>query len=84
MAYKGIVLQDTFLNQIRREQAQVIIHLTNGFQFRGIVKAFDSFVVLMEVDRKQIMIYKHAITTIAPVKFVNMQIESESITSETL
>lgn len=75
MAFKGIVLQDSFLNQIRREQAQVIIHLTNGYQFRGTIKAFDSFIILLEVDKKQILIYKHAISTIAPVKFINVLAE---------
>lgn len=78
MAFKGIVLQDSFLNQIRREQTQVTVHLTNGYQFRGLVKAFDNFVILLEVDRKQIMIYKHAISTVSPAKFINISAESVS------
>ncbi len=82
MAFKGIVLQDSFLNQIRREQAQVIVHLTNGYQFRGLVKAFDSFVILLEVDKKQIMIYKHAISTVSPAKFINISAEPTSDIAE--
>jgi len=78
MAFKGIVLQDSFLNQIRREQAQVTVHLTNGYQFRGLVKAFDNFVILLEVDRKQIMIYKHAISTVSPAKFINISADPVS------
>jgi len=78
MAFKGIILQDSFLNQIRREQAQVTVHLTNGYQFRGLVKAFDNFVILLEVDKKQIMIYKHAISTVSPAKFINISAEPET------
>jgi len=76
MSLKGIILQDSFLNQIRKEQAQVIVHLTNGYQFRGLIKAFDNFIILLEVDKKQIMIYKHAISTVSPAKFIHISAES--------
>ena len=59
-------IQDTVLNQIRREKQSVVFFLMNGFQLRGIVKSFDSFVVILETDGKQQMIYKHAISTIVP------------------
>lgn len=63
-----INLQDTFLNKARQEKVPLTIFLTNGFQFRGIVRGFDSFVILFDCDGRQEMIYKHAISTVIPQK----------------
>ena len=65
-------LQDTFLNQARRDRIMVTVFLVNGFQLRGIVRGFDSFVVFVDSDGKQQMIYKHAISTIAPARAIPM------------
>ena len=64
------MLQDVFLNQIRRDHVPVTIHLTNGFQLRGMIKGFDNFTVVLESDGKQMMIYKHAISTITPARAI--------------
>ncbi|MCR3761272.1 RNA chaperone Hfq [Clostridium felsineum] len=61
-------LQDIFLNSARKNKIPVAIHLTNGFQMRGNVKGFDSFTVILESDGKQMMIYKHAVSTITPLR----------------
>ncbi len=61
-------LQDIFLNGARKNKIPVTIYLTNGFQLRGNVKGFDSFTVVLDCDGKQMLIYKHAISTITPVK----------------
>ena len=61
-------LQDAILNEVRRERVPVTLFLMNGFQLRGIITGFDSFVVVLVTDGKQQMIYKHAISTIAPMK----------------
>lgn len=66
-------IQDTVLNQIRRDKQSVIFFLMNGFQLRGIVRSFDSFVVILETDGKQQMIYKHAISTIVPAEPVELR-----------
>jgi host factor-I protein len=66
----NIVLQDVFLNQVRKDHIPVTIHLTNGFQLRGLVKGFDNFTVILESDGKQMMIYKHAISTVTPARAV--------------
>ncbi|MBE6914120.1 MAG: RNA chaperone Hfq [Ruminococcaceae bacterium] len=58
--------QDQFLAAARREKSIVTVFLMNGFQLKGSVKGFDSFVVLVESDGKQQMIFKHAISTIVP------------------
>ena len=61
-------LQDLFLNQARRDRQTVTMFLVNGFQMRGIVRGFDSFVVILESEGRQQMIYKHAISTLAPIR----------------
>lgn len=71
VAVKGINLQDSFLNQVRKENVAVIIYLMNGFQLRGLVKGFDNFTVIIENDGKQQLVYKHAISTITPFKPLN-------------
>ena len=65
---KIINLQDVFLNQVRKDRTSVTIYLTNGFQFKGAVKGFDNFTVILESDGKQNLVYKHAISTIIPVR----------------
>ena len=61
-------LQEAILNEVRRDRVPVTLFLMNGFQLRGIVTGFDSFVVVLVTDGKQQMIYKHAISTLAPMK----------------
>ncbi|WP_122789753.1 RNA chaperone Hfq [Intestinibacillus sp. Marseille-P6563] len=61
-----INLQDAFLNVVRQQAQPVTVFLMNGFQMRGIVRGFDSFVVIFDVDGRQQMIYKHAISTVVP------------------
>ena len=61
-------LQEAILNEVRREKVPVTLFLMNGFQLRGIITGFDSFVVVLVSDGKQQMIYKHAISTLAPMK----------------
>ncbi len=70
-------LQDMFLNQARRERVVVTVFLVNGFQLRGTVRGFDSFVVFVDSDGRQQMIYKHAISTIAPAR--NLALTEEPI-----
>lgn len=65
-------IQDIFLNQARKEKMTVTIFLVNGFQFKGIVRCFDNFTVVMDVEGRQRMIYKHAISTIVPDKYIEI------------
>ena len=68
-------LQDAFLNYIRREKIPVTLFLMNGFQLRGVVRSFYSFVVLIDADGRQQMIYKHAISTVAPARPVSLELQ---------
>ncbi len=72
MVKSTINLQDIFLNQVRKEHIAVTIYLTNGFQLKGMVKGFDNFTVVLDSDGKQQLVYKHAISTITPMKMVNL------------
>ena len=74
---KTMNLQDVFLNQCRKEKIAVTIFLTNGFQFKGVVKGFDSYVVILDCEGKQQLVYKHAISTIVPAKSISILDASE-------
>ncbi len=60
--------QDQYLNTLRKDHILVTVFLTNGFQLRGVIKAFDNFTILLETDGKQQLIFKHAISTFVPIK----------------
>ena len=74
---KELNLQDVFLNQARKDKIPVTIYITNGFQFKGMVKGFDSYTVIVESDGKQELIFKHAISTIIPARTISI-LDSET------
>ena len=65
-------LQDLFLNDIRKERQLVTVFLMNGFQMKGVITGFDSFVVCLVSEGRQHMIYKHAISTVVPARPVKL------------
>ena len=65
-------LQELFLLRARRDKVPVTVFLMNGFQMRGIITGFDAFVVVLDSDGKQQGIYKHAISTVAPLRPVDL------------
>lgn len=65
-------LQELFLLRARRDKVPVTVFLMNGFQMRGIIMGFDAFVVVLDSDGKQQVIYKHAISTVAPLRPVDL------------
>ena len=69
---KNLNLQDIFLNQARKEKIPITVFLTNGFQFKGMVRGFDEYTVIVDSDGKQELIYKHAISTIIPSRPVSI------------
>ncbi|KYO64460.1 MULTISPECIES: RNA chaperone Hfq [Thermovenabulum] len=71
MSKNQINIQDAFLNQVRKENIAVTIYLINGFQIKGHVKGFDNFTVVLDSEGKQMLIYKHAVSTISPQKPVS-------------
>ena len=69
MAAKPIInLQENFLNQARKENVPVTIHLMNGFQIKGMIRGFDQFTIVIDSMGRQQMVFKHAISTVTPAK----------------
>lgn len=65
-------LQDSFLNQLRRDRALVTVFLVNGFQLHGVIRAYDGFTVVLDSEGRQQLIYKHAISTVIPPRPVEL------------
>ncbi len=74
MSGKGQMLQDPFLNALRKEHMPVSIYLVNGIKLQGNIESFDQYVVLLRNTVTQ-MVYKHAISTVVPARPVNLQLE---------
>lgn len=73
---KTEALQDVFLAAVRRSACPVTVFLVNGFQMRGTIDGYDPFTVVLRSEGKQNMIYKHAISTIAPIRPVELEEEA--------
>ena len=71
---KSQILQEPFLNALRKEKIQVSIYLVNGIKLQGQVDSFDQYVIILKNTVNQ-MVYKHAISTIVPAKTVKLQTE---------
>ncbi|KGG80266.1 RNA chaperone Hfq [Caloranaerobacter azorensis] len=67
----NINLQDAFINKARKENISITIYLINGYKFKGTVKGFDNYTIVLESEGKQHLIYKHAISTISPNSAMN-------------
>lgn len=65
------MLQDPFLNALRKERVPVSIYLVNGIKLQGHIESFDQYVVLLKNSVSQ-MVYKHAISTVVPTRNVKM------------
>ena len=76
---KGQSLQDPYLNALRKERVPVSIYLVNGIKLQGQIESFDQFVVLLKNSVSQ-MVYKHAISTVVPVR--NIRIPSSEDTED--
>ncbi|GAB4485191.1 MAG: RNA chaperone Hfq [Thermodesulfovibrionales bacterium] len=73
---KNQSLQDHFLNQLRKEKMPIVIYLTNGVRLKGVIKAFDNFVILVKETSQQ-LIYKHAVSTIVPERDIDIRGEGQ-------
>ncbi len=74
---KSQSLQDNYLNQLRKDKMPVLVYLTNGVRLKGVVKAFDNFVILLK-DANQQLVYKHAVSTIVPERDLDIRFEERS------
>lgn len=69
-------LQEIFLTRARKQNIPVTMFLVNGFQLRGIITGFDCFVVILDSEGRQQVIYKHAISTIVPERAISLEAEA--------
>jgi host factor-I protein len=76
MMAKGQILQDPFLNTLRKEKVPVSIYLVNGIKLQGTIESFDQFVVLLKNTVSQ-MVYKHAISTVVPARAIRIPIDDD-------
>ncbi|PJD93472.1 MAG: RNA chaperone Hfq [Legionella sp.] len=73
---KNNVLQDVFLNELRKEKMPVSVFLVNGIKLHGVVDSFDQYVVMLKNTITQ-MVYKHAISTVVPSRMVKLNPEEQ-------
>jgi host factor-I protein len=66
-------IQDAYLNSARRERLTVVIHLLHGSTISGRIKSFDKFSVLLDVGGPDVLIFKHAISTISQERKTNSE-----------
>ncbi|MGQ3889619.1 RNA chaperone Hfq [Legionella sp. CNM-1927-20] len=71
------LLQDAFLNELRKEKVPVSIFLVNGIKLHGVVDSFDQYVVMLKNSVTQ-MVYKHAISTIVPSRLVKLPFNEDN------
>ena len=74
---KKINLQDLFLLRAKRDRLPLTLFLMNGFQMRGVITGFDPFVITLDSEGRQQVIYKHALSTIVPVRPVALGEETD-------
>ena len=74
------LLQDPFLNALRKEHIPVSIYLVNGIKLQGNVESFDQYVILLRNTVTQ-MVYKHAISTVVPARAENLKMDEEETPS---
>ena len=75
---KSQILQEPFLNALRKEKVPVSIYLVNGIKLQGQVDSFDQYVIILKNTVNQ-MVYKHAVSTIVPVKNIEIKLEDSNI-----
>jgi host factor-I protein len=59
-------IQNEFFNRARKDRVPFAVALTNGKRLVGRVKAFDKFTILLETERGEQMVFKHAIVSVGP------------------
>ena len=68
MAKTVLNLQDSFLNQVRKDGTEVKIVMLDGSVLEGFVKGFDNFTVILSSEGKQYLLYKHAVSQVVSSK----------------
>ena len=67
-------IQDAFLNSARKDKSEVVFHLMQGSTLSGTIKSFDKFSVLLDLGEQEILVFKHAISTVTVEKKTQQQV----------
>lgn len=57
-------IQDSFLNNARKDKANITIYLLSGVKLTGRIRSFDKYSVVLETNNQEQLIFKHAISTV--------------------
>lgn len=57
-------IQDSFLNNARKDKVVLTIYLMSGVKLSGRIKSFDKYSVVLETSNQEQLIFKHAISTV--------------------
>ena len=74
---KQINLQDVFLNTLRKDRIECTVFLMNGYQIKGVIRGYDNYVIMVESDGRQQVVFKHAVSTISPIRPVQINVTKE-------
>jgi host factor-I protein len=74
---KPQLLQEVFLNAVRRSGEPVTMFLVNGVMLQGEIAAFDLFCMLLQRDAMSQLVYKHAVSTVQPEGPINLETQDE-------
>jgi len=55
-------IQDSFLNNARKEKTSVVIYLMGGVRLNGRIKSFDKYSLILESNSQEHLVFKHAIS----------------------
>ncbi|MBN8814772.1 MAG: RNA chaperone Hfq [Sphingomonas sp.] len=73
---KAPLLQEIFLNAVRKSEDSVTMFLVNGVMLQGQIASFDLFCMLLEREGMAQLVYKHAVSTIQPARPLNLAEDS--------
>lgn len=68
---EGQYNEQAFLNRLIAQKIPVTVYMTNGFQMRGTVAGYDPATIVLTCDGQNRMLYKHAVSTLAPGRYAN-------------
>ena len=61
-------IQDSFLNNARKDKIVLTIYLMSGVKLSGRIKSFDKYSLVLETNNQEQLIFKHAISTVVTLK----------------
>ncbi len=67
-----INIQDNFLNEVKINNSEVTVYLINGYKMKGKIVGYDNFIIVIDSEGKEILVYKHAISTIIPSEYIRI------------